>query len=618
MKHLILIAAALLSLSAPALAQTRALPPGEIRANGDITFGNALKLGKREGNKTVITPDTLQILGAGSTGDASGFSIRAPNGRIARTLAQRADDVVRPEDYRDPSDPDDTLAFKRASATGRLISLTDGKTYTVCEAIPVKRGVVGPGATVKPCVSGFPVPYEDVLLETTKTTAGIPINAVNSIFHNTNWTANSFVDEGLIFQGFTVDLRGTSLYEHGAFHIIKVRKARNVVVDGITTYGGGDMTAFQATDGTIVRNSRAYRFRNAGADHWEGPSNALVENNELVCSERYPRPDLGPGVKIGPDGAVMFTAASSKLASANGRNLVSRGNRISGGCNAGVFVNILALNSSLTNVVSEGDIIDASLGENAMGAIVFEGNVIGGRISNTIAKNGNGPASILLRPDEIDTDQGKRSSGAPEKVQVNAPQVVNWTTEPGNYSPITLRGKNHVLTEAMLAGGTNNTSVTVDDATTTVSGTFNPAASAFGAVNCLSGCVNPGTVTSNGATKIATGVGSASWTPTVSCFGGSLGTNEPPTARYFQSGKQITARISHSITSMGSCANGIVYTLPLQPAYDTAGFGRNRTPGSPLAVLAVQSSGAVIVQDTAGNAPATTSGYDVTVTYEVQ
>ncbi|MEN3212524.1 hypothetical protein PUR23_21260 [Methylorubrum populi] len=593
------------------------LPSGRITNGNDIQFG-ILKLGKREAGKTIITPDTLRILAPESTGDLSEAWTKTANGRIARTLAQRATDVVRPEDYRDPSDPDDTLAFKRASATGRLISLTDGKTYTVCEAIPVKRGVVGPGATVKPCVSGFPVPYEDVLLETTKTTAGIPINAVNSIFHNTNWTASTFVDDGLIFQGFIVDLRGTSLEEHGAFHIIKARKARNVIVDGITTYGGGDMTAFQATDGTIVRNSRAYHFRNAGADHWEGASNALVENNEFVCSERYPRSDLGPGVKIGPDGAVMFTAASSKLASANGRNLVSRGNRISGGCNAGVFVNILALNSSLTNVVSEGDIIDASLGENAMGAVVFEGNVIGGRISNTIAKNGNGPASILLRPDVIDTDQGKRSSGVPYKVQVNAPQVVNWTTDPGNYSPITLRGQKHVLTEAMLVGGSNGTSVTVDDATTTISGTFNPAASAFGIANCLSGCVNPGTVTSNGATKIAIGVGSTQWFPTVSCFSGSLGTNEPPTARFSQNGKQITARISHEITSLGSCANGILYTLPSRPAYDAAGFGRSRSPGSTLSVLAAQSSGALIVQDTSGNTPATTSGYDVTVTYEVQ
>ena len=84
---------ALLALAAPALAQTRALPPGEIRANGDITFGNALKLGKRQGNKTVITPDTLQILGEGSTGDSSSFSVKAGGVGDARLLAQWMEDL---------------------------------------------------------------------------------------------------------------------------------------------------------------------------------------------------------------------------------------------------------------------------------------------------------------------------------------------------------------------------------------------------------------------------------------------------------------------------------------------------------------------------------------------
>ncbi|MBB5762180.1 hypothetical protein HNR01_001800 [Methylorubrum rhodesianum] len=49
MKRFLAPLLALVALGAPALAQTRALPPGEIRANGDITFGNTLKLGRREG-----------------------------------------------------------------------------------------------------------------------------------------------------------------------------------------------------------------------------------------------------------------------------------------------------------------------------------------------------------------------------------------------------------------------------------------------------------------------------------------------------------------------------------------------------------------------------------------
>lgn len=85
---------ALLALAAPALAQTRALPPGEIRANGDITFGNALKLGKRDAGKTIITPDTLQILGSGSTGEVSLMNVvpnaSAPTNTLSRLIADKA------------------------------------------------------------------------------------------------------------------------------------------------------------------------------------------------------------------------------------------------------------------------------------------------------------------------------------------------------------------------------------------------------------------------------------------------------------------------------------------------------------------------------------------------
>ncbi|CAO4183365.1 hypothetical protein [Methylorubrum aminovorans] len=87
-----------LVLAAPALAQTKALPPGEIRANGDITFGNALKLGKRDAGKTIITPDTLQILGPGSTGDVSGMSATTKAGTARTLLGKLADLPLTPQD----------------------------------------------------------------------------------------------------------------------------------------------------------------------------------------------------------------------------------------------------------------------------------------------------------------------------------------------------------------------------------------------------------------------------------------------------------------------------------------------------------------------------------------
>lgn len=77
MKRSLLILASLLGLLSGALAQTRPLPPGEIRANGDITFGNTLKLGKRAGNKTILTPDT--VAAPEITPSPSADAMSAPN-----------------------------------------------------------------------------------------------------------------------------------------------------------------------------------------------------------------------------------------------------------------------------------------------------------------------------------------------------------------------------------------------------------------------------------------------------------------------------------------------------------------------------------------------------------
>ena len=104
MKRSLLILAALVGLSSGAQAQTRPLPQGEIRSNGDITFGNALKLGRREGNKTTITPDTLQILGpsgadkklrVGGSGDLETLS---ENGRVLSTLSESGGMRIGPPD----------------------------------------------------------------------------------------------------------------------------------------------------------------------------------------------------------------------------------------------------------------------------------------------------------------------------------------------------------------------------------------------------------------------------------------------------------------------------------------------------------------------------------------
>ncbi|MCY1643266.1 glycosyl hydrolase family 28-related protein [Methylorubrum sp. SL192] len=108
----------LLAFVAPSFAQNRAPNGGEVLSDGTISFGTDLpKLGRREGNKTVITPDTLQILGPGSTGDTSAMSyIVAKPGAVARTLASRMADQISVKDFGAVCDgtADDTSGFQKA------------------------------------------------------------------------------------------------------------------------------------------------------------------------------------------------------------------------------------------------------------------------------------------------------------------------------------------------------------------------------------------------------------------------------------------------------------------------------------------------------------------------
>lgn len=74
MRKLLLLALTAL-LPTAALPQTRPLPEGTVK-DGAVSFGTVLpNFAKREGNKTIITPDTLQILGTGSSGDISSMSV---------------------------------------------------------------------------------------------------------------------------------------------------------------------------------------------------------------------------------------------------------------------------------------------------------------------------------------------------------------------------------------------------------------------------------------------------------------------------------------------------------------------------------------------------------------
>ncbi|CAO4192098.1 hypothetical protein [Methylorubrum extorquens] len=76
MKRLVPLALAIPLAYEPVLAQ-QVLPPGQIDAAGNLKLG-PVTLGRRQNGKLSITPDTLQILGHGSTGDASALTATVP------------------------------------------------------------------------------------------------------------------------------------------------------------------------------------------------------------------------------------------------------------------------------------------------------------------------------------------------------------------------------------------------------------------------------------------------------------------------------------------------------------------------------------------------------------
>lgn len=421
-------------------------------------------------------------LGTGSSGDGSGVSVTPMPGMIARALSITIADLpVRPEQYKLASDPDDTLSFKRAAATGRTIGLQDGKTYILCAAVPVLRVIgLGGGATVKAC-PGFPYG------------SGPTAEPYQSFFYNPNWFASVLTDDKLLISNITFD--GTDIPANGAhgstgeFHALKFRMARNILVDNVHCIKVGDCTAFQATDRTIVRNSTAYFVTNGGFDHWEGPTNALVEGSTIACDPT-----------TASEAGIMFSGASSTLGNKQAVNVTSRGNRIlGGGCKTAVFFNQLSSGSSTVNAVSENDTVDAA-GNATAGGIIMEGNIQGGRITGFTALNGNGPTAISLRQDAA-------GSGKPQDILIDGPRAYNWTTASANYSPFTLFGAGHMLTNAILKGGTNATSVATDSATTVVSGTFTPTTT-FGPVQAVGGtwtnpgCILAGTVASPGTKTV--------------------------------------------------------------------------------------------------------------------
>jgi hypothetical protein len=105
---------------------------------------------------------------------------------------------------------------------------------------------------------------------------GASIGDTLQILENINWDAKSYTDHDLTINGCTFNQTAV------ATKAILFRFARRVKVQNVTCIGGGDCTAFLASDETVVEGSRATAIRNACWDHWEHPRNLVVIAGE--CS----------------------------------------------------------------------------------------------------------------------------------------------------------------------------------------------------------------------------------------------------------------------------------------------------------------------------------------------
>jgi hypothetical protein len=127
---------------------------------------------------------------------------------------------------------------------------------------------------------------------------------------NENHDAAVITDENLTVRGITIDYTALPAAD-GTRHCIYFRKARRVVIEGVTILGGSSSIALLGCDDTQEIGNRLVGFSNCGSDHWDGPSNCRVIGCHLETDESAqmvnwnPDPTLGSSVGYEATGFVM-------------------------------------------------------------------------------------------------------------------------------------------------------------------------------------------------------------------------------------------------------------------------------------------------------------------------
>jgi hypothetical protein len=214
------------------------------------------------------------------------------------------------------------------------------------------------------------------------------------ILANANHAAGSITDHDMTVDGCGFD--ATLHPGDGAFHAIDFRMARHVRVSRVACSGGGDCTAMQATDDTIISDSYATGMFNACWDHWEAPTNGVVRHNQCG-SALY-------GILVtGTDTAQALTgmAAHFRL-TGNAVVLTAAG--------AGIWLNGLGPAGSGASFVDATD-NDINVGAFSSPCIKVSGGGKDNTLGNTVCTGGAATTAILSASDTGGTPSVTRIRG---------------------------------------------------------------------------------------------------------------------------------------------------------------------------------------------------------------
>src|SRR5262249_52832864 len=154
----------------------------------------------------------------------------------------------------------------------------------------------------------------------------------------------------------------------GREHNIHFRNVSDVLVEGVTTYKGGDGVAFTKASNFVVVNCRLRRALNAGLDTWDSSSDGLFADSGIDGEAVANYGVLATGKQTDGEG----TTRRIKVSGLTIRGVLGIGIQFQGGSAASRTVDSSAIGNTIGDGTEEG--IRVSEGD----GILIEGNTISG------------------------------------------------------------------------------------------------------------------------------------------------------------------------------------------------------------------------------------------------